>query len=103
MTTKNILIGIAVLAILGGGYYWYAMQAPAEEATTETESSSSGGDTSSQEKLNMRVVCESALAYMTFPDGESAAQFVAECEAGEHPEVVERYKADMGYTDDRAI
>ncbi len=46
-------------------------------------------------KLDINVVCEGALAYMSFPDGESAEQFVAECKAGEHPEVIERYKADM--------
>lgn len=50
---------------------------------------------SSQGKLDINVVCEGALAYMSFPDGESAEQFVAECKAGEHPEVIERYKADM--------
>lgn len=46
-------------------------------------------------KLNIDVVCEGALAYMSFPDAESAAEFVAECKAGEHPEVIERYKAEM--------
>ena len=45
--------------------------------------------------LDINVVCEGALAYMSFPDGESAEQFVAECKAGEHPEVIERYKAEM--------
>ncbi len=48
-----------------------------------------------QGKLDINVVCEGALAYMTFEDGESADAFVAECKAGEHPEVIERYKAEM--------
>ncbi|MBC7836196.1 hypothetical protein H7X87_00245 [Acetobacteraceae bacterium] len=56
-----------------------------------------------QGKLNIQVVCESALAYMTFPDGASAEKFVTECKAGEHPEVIERYKADMGYGEGAAI
>lgn len=54
-------------------------------------------------KINIDVVCESALAYMTFPDGESAARFVAECKAGNHPEVIERYKADMNLGEGVAI
>lgn len=49
----------------------------------------------SQGKLNTDVVCSSALAYMTFPDGASADAFVAECREGKHPEVIERYKAEM--------
>ena len=52
-------------------------------------------DTSDNSKLNINVVCEGALSYMTFTDGAAAEKFVAECKAGEHPEVIERYKADM--------
>lgn len=54
-------------------------------------------------KLNIDVVCQSALAYMTFPDAASAEVFVAECKEGTHPEVVERYKADMNLGDGAAI
>jgi hypothetical protein len=46
-------------------------------------------------KLNINVACESALAYMSFLDGASAEAFVAECKEGKHPEVIERYKAQM--------
>ncbi len=56
-----------------------------------------------QGKLNSDVVCSSALAYMTFPDGASADAFVAECREGKHPEVIERYKADMNLGDGAAI
>ncbi len=49
-----------------------------------------------QGKLNIDVVCDGALAYMTFPDGESADIFVAECKEGKHPEVIEDYKKQMG-------
>jgi hypothetical protein len=49
-----------------------------------------------QGKINIDAVCEGALAYMSFPDGESAAAFVAECKDGKHPEVIEQYKAQMG-------
>jgi hypothetical protein len=48
-----------------------------------------------QGKLNIDAVCQSALAYMTFPDAASADAFIQECEDGKHPEVIERYKAEM--------
>jgi hypothetical protein len=54
-------------------------------------------------KINIDEVCEGALSYMTFSSGEEADKFVAECKEGEHPEVIERYKSDMGITDDRMI
>jgi hypothetical protein len=47
-------------------------------------------------KLNPKVVCESALMYTTFTDGEAADAFVADCIAGKHPEVFERYIQDSG-------
>lgn len=56
-----------------------------------------------QGKLDIRAVCESALAYMTFPDAASADTFIAECIDGMHPEVVEQYKAQMGLGDGAAI
>jgi hypothetical protein len=46
-------------------------------------------------KLDINVVCQSALTYMTFPDGASADKFVAECKEGKHPEVIDHYKAQM--------
>ncbi len=56
-----------------------------------------------QGKININAVCDGALAYMSFPDGESAATFVAECKEGKHPEVIEQYKAQMGLGDGAAI
>lgn len=56
-----------------------------------------------QGKLNITAVCESALAYMTFPDAASAEVFVGECKEGKHPEVVERYKADRALGEGAAI
>lgn len=64
--------------------------------TIEMNNTSSG-------KLDINVVCESALAYMTFESGEAAAAFVAECKEGKHPEVIERYKADMNLGDGATI
>ncbi len=54
-------------------------------------------------KLNIDVVCDSALAYMSFPDGASAEAFVAECKEGKHPQVIEQYKEQMGLGEGVAI
>ena len=54
-------------------------------------------------KLNISAVCEGALAYMTFPDAASAEVFVDDCKEGKHPEVIERYKADMNLGDGATI
>jgi hypothetical protein len=59
--------------------------------------------TSTNGKLNINVVCESALAYMSFPNGASADAFVADCKEGKHPEVIERYRADMNLGDGALI
>jgi len=48
-----------------------------------------------QGKLNIDLVCEKALSYMKFKDSASADKFVAECKEGKHPEVIERYKAQL--------
>ncbi len=56
------------------------------------DAAQSGGNA----KLNVVEVCNGALAYMTFPDGATADAFVQACIEGKHPEVIERFKADMG-------
>lgn len=88
---NKALIAAVVVVLLGGGYYWYSQQQAAEpHVQSETPAEQSG----SQGKLNIQAVCEGALAYMTFPDSNAANTFVVECVAGEHPEVIERYKKD---------
>lgn len=54
-------------------------------------------------KLNTDVICEGSLSYMTFPDSASANKFVAECKEGKHPEVIEKYKAEMNVPNGAAI
>jgi hypothetical protein len=49
----------------------------------------------SQGKINIEEVCASALIRMTFPDGEAAEQFLEDCKAGKHPEVIEQFKAEL--------
>jgi hypothetical protein len=59
--------------------------------------------TSTQAKIDINAVCEGTLAYMTFPDAASASAFVADCKAGNHPEVIEHYKAQLDLGTDAAI
>ncbi|HEY4487466.1 MAG TPA: hypothetical protein VI483_01735 [Candidatus Paceibacterota bacterium] len=40
---------------------------------------------------------------MSFPDGASAEAFVQECREGKHPEVIEKYKADINLGDGAGI
>lgn len=47
-------------------------------------------------KIDVQVACESALAYTTFQTGEQADAFIADCVAGNHPEVIERYLETVG-------
>ena len=88
---KKTIITVAVIAILGAGYYFFI----SKPEVTDTQTSNA--------KLNMDVVCQGALAYMTFPDAAAAEVFVGECKEGKYPEVVERYKADMNLGDGAAI
>lgn len=84
MKTTMIIVGLIIL--VGLGYFVFTYKTPSTPPTTET---------TAQGKINIDAVCEGALAYMTFPDGASADAFVADCKDGKHPEVIERYKADM--------
>ena len=91
------------LVLIAGGYYWYSQNMIGEEVKIEEEETQIEDNSPTQGKLDINAVCEGALAYMTFPDGESAEAFVEECKAGEHPEVIERYKAEMNIGNDKAI
>ncbi len=46
-------------------------------------------------KIDINMVCQNALAYMSFPDAASADLFIKECREGKHPEVIEQYKASL--------
>ena len=54
-------------------------------------------------KLNINVICENALTYMKFSDTASANKFVSDCKSGKHPDVIERYKAQMDVKNGAAI
>ena len=51
--------------------------------------------TPSQGKIDITAVCQGALAYMTFPSSAEADTFVQECVDGKHPDVIERFKAQL--------
>ena len=95
MNKTYIIIAVVILAI--AGYFLFAPKATQNNQVPET------GDTGATGKLDINAVCEGALAYMTFTDGASADAYVAECKEGKHPEVIEKYKADMGLGDGAAI
>ncbi len=48
-------------------------------------------------KIDPRVACESALAYMSFPSSVEADAFVSDCVAGKHREVIERFIRESGF------
>jgi hypothetical protein len=96
MQTHNrtifVIIAMIVAALLG----IFAMQQLPSTGNSATSTPSEG-------KLNIHAICEAALVYMTFPDDVSAQKFISECQEGKHPEVIEKYKADMHIQNDAAI
>ena len=46
-------------------------------------------------RINTDQVCEDSLAYTDFTDATSAQKYVDSCKRGEHPEVIERYRASL--------
>jgi hypothetical protein len=86
---KNAVIIAVIVALAALAAYFYFNPATEE---IQQENTPANSETA---KININAVCEGALAYMTFPDGASAEAFVADCKEGKHPEVIEKYKADM--------
>lgn len=84
---NKITIALVAILILVGGFVVYNSYTDQEEPKNVTS------------ELDAQIACEGALAYMLFQTGEEADEFVAECIAGEHPEVVERYIKDRGASD----
>ena len=91
MNKLHILQALAVIAALALAFFALTRPASAPE------------DAAMQGKIDVGAVCQGALAYMTFPDGASADAFVAECKEGKHPEVLERYKAELNLGDGAQI
>ncbi len=102
--TKTALIIIALLAVSGLAIMLLILQTQPVETQSPTETTTTSDSTSApQGKIDINAVCDGALAYMTFTDGDAAAKFVSECKEGKHPEVIDRYRADMSLGDGAAI
>ncbi len=85
-----LILGICILLLIG---FTVPSLKPEENQPSDTSTG----------KLDINAVCEGALAYMTFTDSASAEVFVSECKEGKHPEVIERFKADMNLGDGATI
>lgn len=94
MKQISILVAVVIAVAAAGYFFMYNGEAPVTNTPIGT---------SSQEKLNINAVCEGALVYMTFSNGAEAEKFVAECKEGKHPEVIDRYKAEMNLGDGAVI
>lgn len=103
---KRTIAVVVLAAFLFGGAYFLINRGGDAQNVIPTPSTQNEVQTPAQNeqvapapaavgKINIDAVCQGALAYMTFTDGASADAFVAECKEGKHPEVIERYKADM--------
>ena len=53
-------------------------------------------DATTHTETTVQLACEHALTYMLFQTGADADQFLTECIAGAHPEVIERYENNFG-------
>jgi len=76
MRNKYIIAFVGLVVVLGISIYAYKSENSVDL---------------NQGKIDINAVCEGALAYMTFTDGESAEKFVAECKEGKHPDVINQY------------
>ncbi len=99
---KTTIITVLIIVVVALGYFLVITKTPIAIDPPETVKTATTTETSNA-KLNINVVCESALTYMTFPDGASSEKFVAECKEGKHPEVIEHYKAQMNLGDGATI
>ena len=90
---KTLISVLLLISIAVGGYTLYTRKAAAPVVETPAPAA----------KLNITEVCKGALAYMTFANAADADAFVAACVRGEHPDVIERYKQDMGLGEGAAI
>jgi putative hemolysin len=88
---KKITIIVLILVASVLGYFLYAKKT----SSVPAEIPNTNNNQVVPSELNIDVVCQDALAYMTFQDGAKADKFVSDCKEGKYPEVIEKYKADM--------
>lgn len=97
-TKHRILAGIALAAAFVLIWAQLAVGIFSGDGRVEQNNQNQGSA-----KINIDEVCAGALAYMTFPSSAEADAFLEECKEGKRPEVIERYKQDMGLGEGAAI
>lgn len=97
MNIKTAIAVVIALLVVGiFSYFAFLSAQPTDLDVVPTEQvEEQNQDMQSSGKIDINAVCEGALAYMSFPDSASAELFVSECKEGKHPEVIEKFKADM--------
>lgn len=92
---KLILVVVVVVAIAGAGLLTLILSSAGARPSTDSPSSA---------KLNIDIICESERSFYTeFGSAATAEVFVRECKEGKYPEVIEKWKQDNAFPDDRAI
>ncbi len=96
---KKTIFSILIIIIVGlGAYFLVSLYGSPSQNISENPA-----PVAPVGKIDINVVCQGALAYTTFPDAAAADQFVQDCKDGKHPEVIEKFIADMGLGDGAAI
>lgn len=95
--TVDGLYPINTYVVASGGYIYVLMGAYLEKGDQIYQDFEALVDsftfipsTGTSDFIDLTTACNQALTYMTFPSGEEADKFLAECLAGEHPEVLTR-------------
>lgn len=92
---NKLMVIVGLLVLIGiGGFFAYAKMTPTPVQDTNVPTNETPYTPTTGAKINIEAVCQGALAYMSFPSSTEADIFVRDCIAGNHPEVIEKYKAD---------
>lgn len=113
---KNVYIGLGILVVLIAGYFAVTQymnkgaqsneekmeqqtgtQEPSETTPDTMQPASEATQPPAQGKINVQVVCQNALASMTFNSAADADVFVTDCVNGKHPEVIDAYIKSQGH------
>ncbi len=93
---KYTITAIVIIILLAIAYFAFYKNPAQNNSQTPTDGAPQG-------KLNINVVCDNALAYMTFENQTLVDKFLVECKEGRRPEVIEKYKIQMNLGDGATI